>query len=335
MPGLGVGQRIHGREPLEGVLAVIDPGGVEGLVRGPFAIRSPLAVRDPVTLRAPLRRLLHERGPAHESRVDGRPPHQHREVEPPVVQLLDAERHLPGSGHQQSREPDGVGAHLLGLLDDGVHRDLFAQVVDGVAVVGEDGVDQLLPDVVDVAEHRGQHDGPLRLPVHPLQVFFQADHRPLHHLGRLEHEGEDQLAGPEPVSHLFHGRQQHPVERLDGPRVAAAPLSDGLVHQRLDPVPLSVEDHPVDGLRGGHSRSGIDQHGLRRRVLLEEVDEPGQGVLAAIQDQIVGERALFLVDFRIGRDVERIHDGHVQACLHRVVEEHRVQHCPGVGLQAE
>jgi len=39
-----------------------------------------------------------------------------------------------------------------------VHPDLDAEVEDLVAVVGEDDVDEVLADVVDVALHGGEHD---------------------------------------------------------------------------------------------------------------------------------------------------------------------------------
>ena len=74
------------------------------------------------------------------------------------VELLDADRHLLGRADQEcARESDGVGVHLDRLFDDRVDRDLFSQVEDGVAVVGQDGVHQRLADVMHVAVHRGQH----------------------------------------------------------------------------------------------------------------------------------------------------------------------------------
>src|SRR5438270_9683747 len=41
------------------------------------------------------------------------------------------------------------------------------------AVVGEDRVDQRLADVVYVAEHRGQHDRALGVPLDPVQVALE------------------------------------------------------------------------------------------------------------------------------------------------------------------
>ena len=54
--------------------------------------------------------------------------------------------------------PIDVGVVLLGRLEDRVDRLLDAEVDDGVAVVGQDDVDQVLADVVDVALDGGQHD---------------------------------------------------------------------------------------------------------------------------------------------------------------------------------
>ena len=66
--------------------------------------------------------------------------------------------------HEQAAHADGVGLDLEGLLDHLGDRDLDAEVVHLVAVVGEDDVDQVLADVVDVALHGGEHDAALAAP---------------------------------------------------------------------------------------------------------------------------------------------------------------------------
>ena len=45
----------------------------------------------------------------------------------------------------------------------------------------------------------------------------------LHHLGRLQHERQDQLARAELVADLFHRRQQHVVQHVDRVALRAAP----------------------------------------------------------------------------------------------------------------
>ena len=63
------------------------------------------------------------------------------------------------------------------------HRLLDAEVDDGVAVVGQDDVDEVLADVVDVALDRGQHDRALALLVGLLHVRLEVGDRGLHDLG--------------------------------------------------------------------------------------------------------------------------------------------------------
>jgi len=88
--------------------------------------------------------------------------------------------------------------------------DLLSEVDDRVAVVGEDRVDQRLADVVHVAEHGGDHDRALGVALDLVEVLLELGDRALHHLGRLEHERQDQLAGAELVADLLHRRQQAP-----------------------------------------------------------------------------------------------------------------------------
>ncbi len=130
---LRIHELVHRGQPLERVLAVEDARGV-----GSFAID--------------------EQRTAPEAAVDRRAADEHRIGQPALVELLHAQWHLLGRRHEQCRQADRVGPDLFGFLDDRVDRDLLAEVVDRVAVVRENRVDQRLPDVVDVAVHGRQHD---------------------------------------------------------------------------------------------------------------------------------------------------------------------------------
>ena len=102
------------------------------------------------------------------------------------------------------------------LVEDRVHRHLLAEVEHGVAVVGEDRVDQRLADVVHVAVHGGEHDAALGVALGSLEELLEVLDRLLHHLGGLEHERQDQLAGAELVADLLHRGEQHVVEHAHG-----------------------------------------------------------------------------------------------------------------------
>ncbi len=204
---LAVHELVHHGEALEGVLAVEDAGLVE---------RVGLLAVGVVRAQAELA-------------VDGRAADQQRVLEPVGVQLLHAQRHLLGGRDEQGAEADRRRVVLLGGVEDRADRDLLAEVDDRVAVVGEDRVDERLADVVHVAEHGREDDGALGVALELVEVLLELRDRALHHLGALEHEREDQLAGAELVADLLHGRQQHVVERrdradlLDGARRSGPP----------------------------------------------------------------------------------------------------------------
>ncbi len=55
-------------------------------------------------------------------------------------------------------------------------------------------------------------------------------------------------------------------------------------------------------------------------------DEPLEGVLAAVEDEVVRELALEVRDLAVRRDVVRVDHREVEPGLHAVVEEDGVQH---------
>ena len=237
------------------------------------------------------------------------------------MQLLDGQRHLLGGAHEQRGEADRGRVVLLGGVEDRRDRHLLAEVDDRVAVVGQDRVDQRLADVVHVAEDGRQHDGALGVALELVEVLLELGHGALHDLGALEHEGEDQLAGAELVADLLHGRQQHGVERRDG-----ADLLDARVDLLLHALALAAQDVPVQRLLGLHAGGGVGGLGLGLGALgLEVLDEDLQRVVAAVEDQVVGERALGLGDLAVGRDVVRVDHREVEPGLDAVVQEDGVQ----------
>ncbi len=81
-------------------------------------------------------------------------------------------------------------------------------------------------------------------------------------------------------------------------------------------------------LLGLHALGGVG--GSLRLVLralgLEVLDELLQRVLAAVEDEVVGQLALDVGDLRVGRDVVGIDHRQVEARLYAVMQEHRVEH---------
>ena len=268
---VAVDELVHHGEALERVLAVEDAGLVD---------RVGLLAVGVVRAQAELA-------------VDRRAADEQRELEPVRVQLGDAQRHLLGGRDEQRAQPDRGRVVLARGVEDRADRDLLAEVDDRVAVVGEDRVDERLADVVHVAEHGREHDGALRVALELVEVLLELRDGALHHLGALEHERQDQLAGAELVADLLHRRQQHVVERRD-----RADLLDGAVDLRLDAVLLAPQDVPVQRLLGLHVGGRVGRLGLVavRGLLLEVGDEALERVLAPVEDEVVGELALLLVD---------------------------------------
>ena len=132
------------------------------------------------------------------------------------MQFVDDERHLLGGGNQQRGETNRGGVDFDGFGDDRLRRDLLAEVNDGVAVVGEDGLDEVLADVMHIAVDGGDDDRAFGDAFHLLEIILKMGDGLLHHFGGLQHEGQDQFARAEFVADFFHGGEQDVVEGVDG-----------------------------------------------------------------------------------------------------------------------
>ncbi len=195
--------------------------------------------------------------------------------------------------------------------------------IDRVAVVGQDRVDERLADVVHVAEHGRDHDLALGVALDPLEVVLELGDGALHHLGRLEHERQDQLAGAELVADLLHRRQQHLVERRDGadlldracrssPRrrpSCGAGCASGAPPRAPCPRsgrrPSSSSSSPFDS-KCSMKRSSASSRRLKTR--------------SSASSRSSSEIS------RVGRDVVRVDHREVEPGLDAVVEEDRVEH---------
>ena len=212
-------------------------------------------------------------------------------------------------------------------------RLLDADVVDRVAVVGEDDVDQVLADVVDVALDRGQHHPALAALVGLFHVGLEHGHGRLHHLGRLEHERQLHLAGAEQLADRLHPGQQDLVDD----RERAAGLH-GLGQVGLQAVADPVDDAALEALVDRQGGQVLGAGRLGHLLALEQGHELLQRVVALtapVVDQVEGDLALLVVDAVHGQDAGRGDDGRVEPGLAGLVQEHRVEHLAGGRGQAE
>ena len=167
---------------------------------------------------------------------------------------------------------------LLGGLQDRGDRLLDAEVDDLVAVVGQDDVDEVLADVVDVALDRGQHDGALALVVDLLHVRLEVGHRGLHHLGRLQHERQLHLAGAEQLADRPSCRRAASSLMIS----RARPLGQRLVEVGLQAVALAVDDAALQALVQRQRGQLLGPAGLRDSAVdaLEQLQQLLQRVVA-------------------------------------------------------
>ena len=83
----------------------------------------------------------------------------HRNGNPQIVERLQVLFHDGHRLHQEPTHPDRTRVRGLQRIDDLLQRLLDADVVDRVSVVGQNDVDQVLADVMDIAGDRCKHDG--------------------------------------------------------------------------------------------------------------------------------------------------------------------------------
>src|SRR6185437_13077722 len=177
----------HDVEPVEGVARIDDPAAAVGFDAILFDVTAG------------------QRGAAEHD----------RDVETLARHLFEVLAHDHGRFDQQPRHADDVGLVLDRSLQDRGDRLLDAEIDDLVAVVGEDDVDEVLADVVDVAAHRRQHDRALLLSLDALHEGLEVIHRRLHRFGRLQHEGKLHLAGAEQLADHLHAIEQEAVDDVE------------------------------------------------------------------------------------------------------------------------
>mgnify|MGYP003342974409 CR=1 FL=1 len=122
--------------------------------------------------------------------------------------LLGHAARAGGGGIDISAVGKGLGEACMDarLLDDPGYRHLLAQIVDRVPVVAQDGVDQVLADVVYITVHGGQHHLPPRMRSALFQELLQVHHRLLHDFGRLQHKRQLHLAFAKTLANHSHRR---------------------------------------------------------------------------------------------------------------------------------
>ena len=82
----------------------------------------------------------------------------HRHMQPVFMQARNRLFHAGHGRRHQRRKADDLRAVLPNCLDHALHRHVAPQINDAKAVVFQHGSDDVLPDIVNVAFHRSQHN---------------------------------------------------------------------------------------------------------------------------------------------------------------------------------
>ncbi len=222
-------------------------------------------------------------------------------------------------------------------LNQRVGRNLDAEVDHAIAVVGENDLDQILADVVDVALHRSQHDLAARRGVGLLHELFQMIDGSLHGFGRLQNFGHDQLIQVEQAADFGHACHQWSVDDVERVR-AFLPLQlqvgdqtvlgafDDVARQAL--VERQFRDH-LPGLMAGAPEIFAD----RGNVELIDGDFLLAGLLAPVgrsrnargrrvEEQVIRQAPLFVGERCVALQSFRVDDGQVQPGFRRVVQKY-------------
>ena len=273
----------------------------------------------------------------------GEPPRQRRSSDDEVridaggSEVAGGGHHLLGALDQEPREADHVGFVLARRLDQLFARHLDPEVHDLEAVVRQDDVDQVLADVMNVALHGGQDDPAAGHALHPLHVRLEVIDGRLHHLGALQHLGNDQLVVVEQPSDLRHPGHQRPVDDVE--RIRPARVRQRRVQVRAQPLLAALDHRPRQSLGQGQQIARRpflptlplpERRGERLDRALPRLHVPGPQI-----EQRFGKHPFRHRNLGVARKPLGVDDRRIEAGLRATVEEDRVQHLPPRERQAE
>ena len=150
-----------------------------------------------------------------EFRAERRAADQQRYADTRVLQVARRSHHLLRAFHQQARKSDGIRLVHFERLDQFLRRHFYAQVDHVKSVVFEDNLDKILPNVVDIAFHRGQDDSTALCSVSLFHELLEMAYGGFHRLGRLQHLGHNQFVCIEESAHFCHAVHQRAIDNVE------------------------------------------------------------------------------------------------------------------------
>ena len=123
--------------------------------------------------------------------------------------------HDQGGLDEETGHAQRIGLVVLDGLNHLVDADLDAEVDDFVAVVGENNVDEVLANVVDVTLDGGEHHATTAALVRLFHKGLEVSDSHLHCFGTLQHERQLHLAAGEEFTDGAHAHQQNVVDDFE------------------------------------------------------------------------------------------------------------------------
>src|SRR5687767_9824054 len=115
--------------------------------------------------------------------VESRTAEDDRDLNSTLVHQLKVVAHYQRRFHEQTAHPNRVAIRFFPSTENIVDRLLDAEIHDLVSVIGEDDIDEVLSNVVDVALHSREYEYALVRTFDPLHERLEESHRRLHCLG--------------------------------------------------------------------------------------------------------------------------------------------------------
>ena len=139
---------------------------------------------------------------------------KYRDVDAALVEFAQILFHHSHAAHKQSAHAQRVGLGSLHCFQHRRQRLLDANIVNFKSIVGENDVNQVLANVMNIAGNRRQHNPCFGTTggASFLHMRLQQGNCLLHHRGTLQNERQLHLAGTEEITNYFHADEQMVVD---------------------------------------------------------------------------------------------------------------------------
>ena len=258
-------------------------------------------------------------------------PEYHRGLQLALIHDLQVFLHDKRRLDEQAAHTDRVRLLLSSGVEHRFNGASDAEIDHLVAVVREDDINEVLPDVVDISFDRRDHHRPLVRVSILFHERLQHGDRRFHDFGRLQNEWQLHLPGAKEISNHFHPIQEDRINDLK----RGVPFHPFL-QIRLKPNLVSIDDAILEpflygrvGVGGFGFFFGLASGAVRQQLAERIVHTFPVGSLsfelAIIEYKLPAQLTRSLVDLEQRHDLRRMDDGHVETCLDSIMKEDAIQ----------